>query len=110
MRWSRKVDFLEKWEKATGKRSPSLHDRPSLDPDLSLIWQIFSVANTARGHYVRPSRDGKSQLIASQPIAVGEVAALIDLAGVIDTDQKMRIVRLVSKMDAAFLNEANSKA
>ncbi len=100
MKWGDSLEFLVGRSLKNRKLLPSLQNIPTLPEGGQFIWDLFVILSTARPRAVE-TRGDKSFVVPSA-ILVSEILSLTDAAGVVDVEQRFRVVRIISAMDAAY--------
>lgn len=107
MQWGSDLDFLTEVSLRKGEFTDSLERMPELPPEQTLIWELFATLTAARTRSLEFGKEGR-QYMTPDPLVVSEIIALINAAGVVEVEQQFRIIRLIQKMDVAFLDKVKS--
>lgn len=100
MKWGSQLETLEEIEESTGFTPKALASRPALLAEDLKYLEGFRVLNRARA----------SGFQGHQSIAVAEVLAYLSIAQERDTDERLKFLRLVQKMDRSFLEHVTPPA
>lgn len=107
MVWGDDLEFLTEVSLKKGEFTDSLETMPELKPELLIVWELFVTLSTSRTRSLQFGKEG-SQYITANPIVVSEILALTSAVNVVEVEQRLRMVRLIQKMDAAYLDKVNS--
>lgn len=105
--WGNDLEFLTEISLKRGKLTHSLETMPELKPELTLAWDVFVTLSKSRTSSLQFGTEGR-QYITANAIVVSEILSLTKAFGVIDVEQRLRIVRQIQVMDAALLEKVNA--
>lgn len=98
--WGDRLDFLTTLAAQTGRQPAALADRPDLYEDLYEVAEAFATLSAGRTLSL-----GLGGAIAN-PIALAEIDAYCRLAGITDTAEFSRLIRV---MDTAYLERVRAR-
>ncbi len=107
MQWGSDLEFLTEVSLRKGELTDSLERMPELAPELLLIWNLFATLSPARSHSLEFGKEGK-QYMTPNALVISEILLLTEAAGVVEVEQRFRIIRLIQTMDEAFLSRVKS--
>ena len=90
-----------------GELTPSLKSRPVISEGHELVWHLFFMASASRRTSMRFHKD--SQYIVYDLLDLRVISEALNIQGVNDFSQRLRCVRIMQAMDAAFIKAVNPK-
>jgi len=88
---------------AKGELTQSLRDRPILKPELLIFWDAFTTLSASRVYSLKFGPKD-TQYIGPNAIGFSEIAEYMNELGMNNTEQRFRLIRIVQKMDAAYID------
>ena len=88
---------------AKGELTQSLKDKPELKPELMMFWDAFATLSASRVYSLRFGKKD-TQYMGPDAILLSEISTYMREIGIICTEQKLRTIRILQKMDAAFID------
>ena len=86
-------------EERTGRTPPALASRPDLSPWAKPYWDAWT--------YLRSSRPLGFGAVGWIPVS--EISSYLDIIGETDVFERLRTVRMVSSLDAVYVDRMNQK-
>ena len=108
MQWGSEIEFLIRRSISKGELTQALKSKPELKSELIIFWEAFATLSASRLYTLRFGKKD-TQYIGPDPIQFSELSAYANAIGITDVEHRMKLVRIVRKLDAVYLEAATGK-
>lgn len=99
LKWGSEEKTLLEIQRSTGVTPRALQERPRLEPGASPSWDAFWLLSGGRG----------SGMQGPLPVALSEILSYLHLIGEDRSSERLKLLRIIRNMDAAFLSHIAKK-